>query len=154
MRNATESATEAELRCLFEKFRKTTSTRTALADMGHQQPPTPVATDNTEANRIVNGTAKQKTSGAINMRFYWVRDRIQQIHFHILWEEGKKNLVDYVTKHHPIWHHIAIIPRYIKATKKDTENSKYWQTRTRIGCAGTTNPRGTRKLDNPLEGNP
>ena len=34
--------------------------RTALADMGHQQPPTPVETDNTTANRIVNGTAKQK----------------------------------------------------------------------------------------------
>ena len=48
------SATEAELGGLFENCQKSTSMQTALADMGHQQPPTPVATDNTEENRIVN----------------------------------------------------------------------------------------------------
>ena len=58
------------------------------------------------------------------MRFYWVRGRIQQNYFHILWEEGKKNLADYVTKHHPIWHHRTMIPRYVKATTKYIENSK------------------------------
>ena len=92
--------------------------RTALAEMGHQQPPTLVATDNIATNSIVNGTAKQKRSRAIDMRFYWVRDRIRQNYFHIFWEEGKKNLADYVTKHHPIWHHRAMRPRYVKATKK------------------------------------
>ena len=51
------------------------------------------------------------------MRFYWVRDRIRQNHFHILWEKGNKNLVDYVTKHYPIWHHRKMIPVYLKATK-------------------------------------
>ena len=45
---------------LFEKCQKATSTRMALADMDHQQPPTPVATENASANSIVNGTAKQK----------------------------------------------------------------------------------------------
>ena len=40
--------------------------------MGHLQPPTPVATDNTAANSIVNRTAKEKKSQAIDMRFYWV----------------------------------------------------------------------------------
>ena len=40
------SATEAELGGLFEKYQKSTSMRTALAEMGHQQPPTPVAIDN------------------------------------------------------------------------------------------------------------
>ena len=87
--------------------------------MGHLQPPTPVAMDNTAANSIVNGTAKQKRSRAIDMIFYWVRDRIPQNHFHIFWEEGKKNLADYVIKHHPIWHHIVMRPRYVKATEKD-----------------------------------
>ena len=42
--------------------------------------------------------------------------------------------------------------RYIKATKKYIEKSKYRQTGNRIGCAGTTNPGGTRKPDNPLKG--
>ena len=58
------------------------------------------------------------------MRFYWVRDRIQQNHFHVLWEEGKKNLAYYATKHHPIWHHRKMRPRYVKETKKYIEKSK------------------------------
>ena len=86
MRNVMASATEAELGGLFENFQKATYTRTALAEMGHLQPPTPMATDNTSANSIVNGTEKQKISRAIDMRFYWVRDRIRQNYFHIFWE--------------------------------------------------------------------
>ena len=84
------SATEAELRGLFENCQKATSTRTALADMGHLQPPTPVAMDNTAANSIVNGTEKQKISRAIDMRFYWVRDKTQQMFSHIM-GRGKEN---------------------------------------------------------------
>ena len=54
------SAMESELGVLLENYPKTTSMLTALADMGHQQPKTLAATDNTAKNRIVNGTAKQK----------------------------------------------------------------------------------------------
>ena len=78
--------------------------------MGHPQPPTPVETDNSAAKSIINGTGKQKTSRAIEMIFYWVRDRILQ--------ERNKTLAVYVTKHHPIWHHRTTRPRYLKATKK------------------------------------
>ena len=86
------------------------------------------------------------------MRFYWVRDRIRQNHFHIFWEEGEKNLADYVTKNHPIWHYREMRPRYVKATKKYIEKSKEGRTGTRRECAGTTNPGGTWKPDNPLKG--
>ena len=147
------SDTEAEMGGLFENFWKAIYMRTAaLAEMGHQQPPTPVATYNTAANSIVNGTAKQKRSRAIDMIFYWVRDRIRKNHFHIFWEDGNKNLSDYVTKHHPIWYHIAMRPRYVKTTTKYIENSKYRRTGTGRGCAGTTNPGRTRKQGNPLKG--
>ena len=120
--------------------------------MGHQQPPTPVSTENTLANSIFNRTAKQKGSSAIDMRFYWVRYRIRQNHLHIFWKESKKNLAGCVTKHRPIWHHITMRPRYAKATKKDIENSKDWKTGTGRGCAGTNNIRRTRKPENPLKG--
>ena len=60
IRNLMESDTEAELGGLFENFHKEKSTRTALAEMVHQQPPTLVATENTATNSVVNGTAKQK----------------------------------------------------------------------------------------------
>ena len=96
--------------------------RTAIEEMGHLQPPTPVEIDNTAENIIVNGTSKQKRYRAIDMIFYWVRDRIQKNHFHVFWEEGNKNLAEYVTKHHPIWHHRSMIPRYSKATT--TKNRK------------------------------
>ena len=85
------------------------------------------------------------------MRFYWVGYRIRQNYFHIFLEEGKKNLADYVTKHHPICHHRTIMPLYVEATKKDIENSKYWQTGTGRGCDETTNPGGTRKPNNSLK---
>ena len=119
------SATEAELVGLFENCQKETSMRAALADMVHLQTPKPVATDNIVAKRIVNGTAKQKMSRAIDMRFYWVRDIFREKHLHIFWEEGKKNLADYVTKNHPIWHHRAMRLRYVKGTKTYIEKSKY-----------------------------
>ena len=86
------SAMEAKLGWLFEKFQIATYMRKSLTGMGHQQPPTPVAMNNTVAHSIVNGTAKQKISRGIDMRFYWVRDRIRKNHFNILWDEGEKNL--------------------------------------------------------------
>ena len=39
------------------------------------------------------------------MRFYWLRDRINQKQFVITWAAGKTNKADYYTKHHPIKHH-------------------------------------------------
>ena len=87
--------------------------------MGHPQTPTPVVTDNT-----ANGKSKQKRPRAIDMIFYWVRDIIQQNHFHIFWDERKKNLADYFTKHHPIWHHRTMRTIFLKPTRKYIENSK------------------------------
>ena len=107
-----ESATEAELGGLFENCRKATSMLTALAEMGHSKPPTPVAMENTAAKIIVNRTSKQKGSRSIYMRFDWVRDRIRQNNFHIFWEKEAKNLADCVIKHCPIWYRRTIIPRY------------------------------------------
>ena len=63
------SATKAELGGLFGNCHKATFMRTALAEMGHKQPPTPVETYNTAANRIVNRTAKQKRYPAIDIIF-------------------------------------------------------------------------------------
>ena len=60
MRNVIESAMKEELGGLFENFQKSTSMINALAEMVHSQPQTPVLEDNTAANGIVNGTAKQK----------------------------------------------------------------------------------------------
>ena len=60
MRNVMASATKAELGVFFVNFQNVTSIRTALSKIGHPQPPTPVSTDNTAENSIMNGTAKHK----------------------------------------------------------------------------------------------
>ena len=54
----------------------------------------------------------------IDIRFYWVCDRIGHNNFHVLWGKGRKNLGDYVTKRHPVWHHRTMQPRNLKPTKK------------------------------------
>ena len=49
----------------------------------------------------------------MDMRFYWLRDRTMQKHFHIYWEPGKHNLADLPTKHHAGSHHRRVRPIYI-----------------------------------------
>jgi hypothetical protein len=56
-----------------------------MEEMGHQQPPTPLECDNTTAVGILNDTVRQRQSKAMNMRYYWVKDRIKQGHYHIYW---------------------------------------------------------------------
>ena len=84
-RNFLTSATEEELVWSFENCQKVTSMRISLSEMVHLQPPTPVETENTAANNIFNGKVRQRRSCAIDMIFYWFRDRIRKKPFpHIL----------------------------------------------------------------------
>ncbi|KAI2490331.1 hypothetical protein MHU86_24250 [Fragilaria crotonensis] len=81
MTSVLSSATEAELGALFHNGKEAAMLRTTLADMGHPQPATPIQTDNACASGICNDTVKQRRSKAMDMRFYWIRDRVQQGHF-------------------------------------------------------------------------
>eukprot|EP00957_Ditylum_brightwellii_P115604 8817675-Ditylum_brightwellii.AAC.1 len=67
------SAAEAEIGALYTNTRKGEEFRTALQELDHPQPPTPIMTDNTTTNRIVNDTIKQRTLRAIDMQFYWLK---------------------------------------------------------------------------------
>ena len=62
LRNVMSSATEAEVGALFLNAKEGTVLRTTLEEMGHPQPPTPLQTDNSTANGIINGTVKQQRS--------------------------------------------------------------------------------------------
>jgi hypothetical protein len=42
-------------------------------------------TDNTTATRYSNGTIKQKRTKAMDMRFYWITDRVKQGQSHVYW---------------------------------------------------------------------
>lgn len=113
MKNVLASAAEAELAALFYNAQDACTIQQTLADLGHVQPPTPLQTDNNCANGIINGTVKQKRSKAIDMRFYWLCDRVSQKQFQVRWAPGITNLGDYFTKHHPATHHQASRHTYL-----------------------------------------
>jgi hypothetical protein len=107
------SASEAEMASLFHNGKEACPLVVTLEELGHKQPPTPLETDNSVSSGIANDTVKQKRSKAMDMRFYWLRDRVRQKQFHVYWKPGKKNRGDYVSKHHPAKHHQAIRSSYL-----------------------------------------
>ena len=99
------SAAEAELGALFINAREAVHMRRVLTEMGHPQPPTPIQTDNSTAEGVINSRVRPKRTKAMDMRFEWLLDREQKKQFKIYWKPGKTNLADYFTKHHPPSHH-------------------------------------------------
>jgi hypothetical protein len=75
MKNVMASAAEAEVTGIYLNAQEGVSERDCLIEMGYPQPPTPIQTDNTTSRGIITGTIKQKQSKAIDMRFYWLKDR-------------------------------------------------------------------------------
>ena len=104
------SASEAELCAMFENAQKGAIVRSILWDLDHDQPPTPIRTDNTTAEGIIHDTFKQVRSRTIDMRYHWLKDRSNMGHFYIYWDKGEGNLGDYYTKHHPPWHQFKMRP--------------------------------------------
>jgi hypothetical protein len=79
--------------------------RITLEKLGHPQPPTQLETDNTTATGYSNGTIKQKHQKAMDMHFYWIKDRVKKGQFNVYWGPGCQHLADYFTKHHSPAHH-------------------------------------------------
>jgi hypothetical protein len=107
------SAGESEYGALFINGQVAEGIRNNAADLGHPQPPTTMVTDSQCAHGIANDTVKQKRSKAIDMRYHWVRDRVRQKHFRVLWKPGKLNRADFFTKNHPVHHHRSERRHYV-----------------------------------------
>jgi len=122
MREVLSSAAEAELGALFHNGKEACPLRIALEEMGHPQPATPIATDNSTAAGIATDSVKQKRSKAVDMRFYWVRDRVRQGQFLVYWSKGASNKADYFSKHHPASHHQAIRSTYLYSPTNPARN--------------------------------
>jgi hypothetical protein len=69
-------------------------------------------TDNITATAYSNGTIKQKCTKSMDMRFYWIKDRVKQGQSNMYWGPGYQNLVDYFTKHHSPAHHRRMLEIY------------------------------------------
>jgi hypothetical protein len=113
MKNVMATASEAEVGALFHNGQEAAHIRNILREMGREQlEPTRITTDNSTADGFAN-KRKIKRSKAVDIRFYWIQDRVQQGHFKVHWLRGEHNHGDYFTKHHPGSHHIKMRPIYL-----------------------------------------
>ena len=74
MRNILASAAESEIAALFHNGQETAVLRTALIEMKHPQPPTPIKTDNSTASGIANKTVIPRKTRSMDMKYYWIHD--------------------------------------------------------------------------------
>ena len=111
------SAGEAELGALFIAAQKMVPLRQTLIEMGWPQPKSPIQTDNTTAEGVVNGTIIANKLKAMDLRLHWLRCRAAQNQFRIYWDKGPNNWADYSTKHHPPVYHESKRPLFAGAAR-------------------------------------
>jgi hypothetical protein len=118
LKHVMSSAAEAEIGAVFINAKEGAVLRTTLEELEHPHPHTPLETYNTTATGYSNGTIKQKCTKAMDMCFYWIKDRVKQGQFNVYWGPGYRNLADYFTKHHSPAHHKRMREIYIYASEK------------------------------------
>jgi hypothetical protein len=94
-------------------------------------------TDNTTATGYRNGTIKQKSTKAMYMQFYWIKDRVKQGQFNVYWGPGFQNLADYFTKHHSSAHLKRMRDIYINADERPLNRERIQYSALR-GCVNTS----------------
>ena len=105
--------------------------RRTLSEMGHAQPRTPIQTDNSTAEGVINSRIRPKRTKAMDMRFEWLLDRERQGQFKIYWKPGKTNLADFFTKHHPPSHHRNVRGEFLTQVVSGNYRRKLvWQQQT------------------------
>jgi len=116
------AASEAEYGAVFFNGQTGVWIRTVLLALGYPQPATILLCDNDCAVGIANNTVKLRRSKAIDVRFHWIRDRIKQGQFRVLWRKGANNLADFFTKALPVHAHQALMP-FLVRTPVDPNNA-------------------------------
>ena len=104
------SAAEAEYAALFLLGQDGEYLRQVLASMGYNQSSTLILCDNQCAVGMASNSVKAKRTKSIDMRYHWIRDRVQQGHFHVQWRKGEHNLADFFTKALPAKTHQELMP--------------------------------------------
>ena len=107
------SAAESEIAGSYLNAQAAVPIHTALVELGHPQPPTPLQLDNTTAVGFANEGIKQKRSKAMDMRWYWIQDRVRQKQYLVYYRPGVTNLGDPFTKHHTPSHMRLMRPYYL-----------------------------------------
>jgi hypothetical protein len=110
IKNVVASAAESEVGACFQNDQTAAPLRITLLELGHKQPETPLRIDISTSYGILNETIKKKRSKSMDMKYYWLQDRVLQKQFDVYWRPGKDNLGDYNTKHHQAQHNQGVRP--------------------------------------------
>ena len=137
LRFVVASAAEAELGALYHNCQTGIIFRLTLAEMGHPQPQTPVHCDNATAVGIANNTIKRQRSRSMEMRFFWIGDKIAQEMYALQWHPGQENLADYQSKHHVGSHHAYVRPWYLHTANSPRVLPRAERPSALKGCVGT-----------------
>jgi hypothetical protein len=92
------SVAEAELAGGFQAAQISVQHRRILHDLGYPQPPTLLRMDNTVALGLAQGSLNKKRSKSMDMRFFWLIDRVAQKQFTVDHIPGIWNIADHFTK--------------------------------------------------------
>ena len=108
--------------------------RMALIEMVHAHAPTPSVTDRATGDVFINDNIQQRHSRAINMRFYWVRDKFRQGQCIVYWMAGEHNMEEYFTNPHPTRHHWSQRSTYLFPTLYASKYACYMSPIDLQGC--------------------
>ena len=92
------SVAEAELGSAFMSAQRAVQHRNTLADFGYPQPPALLRIDNTVTLGLADSKLNRKRSKSMDMRYFWLTDRVRQGHFRVEHIAGKHNIADHFTK--------------------------------------------------------
>ncbi len=100
---------EAEIAGVFAAARIAFDERQILAELGHPQPPTVIYCDNECAIGLANRTMTPKLSKSLDMRFNWLRDRVDQGQFRVVFVPGAQIWLTFLRSPCPLagtspWH--------------------------------------------------
>ncbi len=73
----------------------------------------------------------------MDMRFFWVGDKVAQEMYKLRWHPGQENLADYQSKHHVMSHHINVCPWCLHMENSPRFLPRAQNPSTLKGCVGT-----------------
>jgi hypothetical protein len=85
---------------------------------------------------ITHNTVKRQRLRSMEMKYFWVGDKVAQDAYEIKWHPGQENLADYQNKHHLGAHHQAVCPWYLHEINSSLVLPRAARPNTLKGCVG------------------
>jgi hypothetical protein len=95
---------------------------------------------------ITNGTIKCQRSQSMEMRFFWIGDKVAQGMYKLSWHPGQEHLANYQSKHYIGLHHIAVQPWYLHMKNSPRVLPQAERPSALKGCVGTLKDGYVRKV--------